>query len=183
MHYTRHLLALATLSLALAACGDGKTPVDTTPKRPEPGVVRFNYSGARTGEFRASGRHAVGAPMAAYAFLDEDRNEILIIGYKYTSDPRYYDDVTFGMENPRVGTFSCATEEACAPFSTHVALPFSGPNAVRFRATSAQITISAMTQDSIRGTFQMQMRHAYDLAGPQLSVTKGEFSVPIMVSP
>jgi hypothetical protein len=189
MHKPRRLLALASLALALAACDDGdKTPIEPVPTGPEPGVLRFNYSGARTGEFRASGRPAVGAPMVAYALLEEDRNQILIIAYRNTSDPRFYDDVTFGMENPRIGTFSCTTAETCSPFSTWVGLSLpngSGPapNAIRFTATSAQITIAAVTPDSIRGTFQMQMRHAFDLAGPQITVTQGEFNVPIVVSP
>ncbi|HZG44331.1 MAG TPA: hypothetical protein VEY93_15380 [Longimicrobium sp.] len=186
MHNTRRSLALATLALALAACGDGaKPPTEPLPTGPEPGVLRFDYSGSRTGQFRASGRPAVSAPMAAYAYqFDEDDDDISIVAYQTLPDARYYDDFAFDIADPKVGTVTCANMSACPiGFATlFLARAKSGngfgPNGGFARATSARVTITALTQDSIKGSFDMQFSGTFAEGPIQIAVSKGEFSLP-----
>ena len=68
MTKTRHLLALAALSLALAGCRDATQPQGLAPG------MRFQYSGLRAGQFSAVGAH--GGPAAAYAVDYQSRGEL-----------------------------------------------------------------------------------------------------------
>jgi hypothetical protein len=188
MHNTRRLLALATLSLALAACGDGgKTPVTPTAKALGPGELRFKYSGTRTGEFTAAGDPRKGARTSvAYAASHDvplGETNMVIVAWKDTSDPQYYDDIVLDIDNPKVGTINCATMENCPISSGWVGLKQrqgggSAPDGGHTWATSVQLTITAMTADSVKGSFQMQMAGPVAGATAQLAVTSGEFAVP-----
>jgi hypothetical protein len=188
MHKPRRLLALASFALALVACGDGdKTPIEPVPTGPAPGVLRFSYSGARTGTFSAKGLHTPTAPMAAYAynFSDED-DDISLIAFQNSTDPNYYDDIAFDIADPQVGTVTCADMNANCRigFATlFLARAKSGngfgPSGGFARGTSGWVTITALTQDSIKGSFEMQFSGTSGtFAGQAVQVANGEFNIP-----
>ena len=175
MHKTRRLLALATLALA-AACGDGeKTPVDPVPTGPAPGELRFEYSGAYTGTFSVSGDPRA-SRVAAAAVDYKGEPELYIVGYRYPPQGSAFDDFVIEIPNPQVGTINCTTMAGCPV--THAAVAFNAtwPGSGYGDATSLRLTISTLRADSVKGTFEMQVRMR--ASGATLSVAKGGFSLP-----
>jgi hypothetical protein len=175
MYTTRRLLAVAILSLALTGCGDGKTPIDPTPKGPAPGELRFEYSGAYTGTFSVMGD--VRASRVAAAAVDYDgENELYIVGYRYPPQGFDFDDFGIVVPNPQVGTINCTTMASCPVKHAFVAFNATSPGSGYGDATSLRLTISTLRADSVKGTFEMQVRMRE--SGATLSVTNGGFSLP-----
>ncbi|HEY7768020.1 hypothetical protein [Longimicrobium sp.] len=170
-------MGIALVFLALGACKDKPTDPGTPA-----GVLRFTYSGVRTGVFQASGGPSKGAPSAAYAYnLQSTDDDLSVVAYRTLADPRYYDDITFTILDPKVGTITCATMSQC-PVEMGLIL-FSmredGPAEVDVRPTSLRLTISALTASSIEGSFEMEAEGGTSAgARAQLSITKGEFNIP-----
>jgi hypothetical protein len=177
MPQIHRFLSLAALALILAACGDGEPPTQP-PAGPEPGVLRFNYSGALTGEFRSKGDPRGGGRTVAYALTTAAVDEIptvYIIGNYFPNEGRAFDDFIIEVQNPKVGTVTCATMTNCPVVHGDVLLNATHPGSGWFRTTSVTLTISAFRADSVKGTFQMQARSS---TGTVLNVTNGEFAIP-----
>ena len=175
MHNTRHLLAVAIVSITLAGCGDGKTPIVPTPEGPAPGELRFEYSGAYTGTFSAMGDPRA-SRVAAAAVNYDDEEELYIVGYRYPPQGFDFDDFGIVVPNPQVGTIDCATMTTCPVKHAFVAFNATSPGSGYGDATSLRLTISTLRADSVKGTFEMQVRMRD--SGATLSVTKGGFSLP-----
>jgi hypothetical protein len=173
----RRLVASAVVVLALAGCSDST--------HPEPGLapgMRFQYSGLRTGQFSAQG--ALGAPTAAYALDLPSWGQLWIIAYTRVS-PGMYDDVRIDVRNAKVGTYTCsAMNESCDVTNGWVGFSQldDGGEATEggnVRASSVRVTISSLSQDTVKGTFEMQMSGWVGGKQGQLTVKHGEFNVPI----
>ncbi|CAA9348682.1 MAG: hypothetical protein AVDCRST_MAG89-3005 [uncultured Gemmatimonadetes bacterium] len=175
MHKTRRILALTIVSITLMGCRDGKSPIEPGPKGPAPGELRFEYSGAYTGTFSVMGDPR--ASRVAAAAVDYDgENELHIVGYRYPPQGFAYDDFGIVLPNPQVGTIDCATMAACPVTHAFVAFNATSPGSGYGDATSLRLTISTLRADSVKGSFEMQVRMRE--SGATLSVTRGGFSVP-----
>lgn len=174
---TRRLVALAGVVLALAGCSDST--------QPEPGFtsgIRFRYSGLRTGEFSARGEPDT-VP-AAFAVEDVHWNELMIIGFKPVKAGEI-DEFRFDIRNPKVGTVSCSSMTDCDV--TLGWMVFSqledgrpAPSGGYVLPSSVRVTISSVTQDSVKGTFDMQLSGWVGGKQGQITITHGEFDIPIV---
>lgn len=173
MQQIHRLLSLAALSLFMSACGKDGGPTD--PTGPAPGELRFEYSGAYTGTFSVRGDVRTGR-VAAAAVEYDDEDELYIVGYRYPPQGFAFDDFGIVIPNPQVGTIICTTMATCPVTHAFVAFNATSPGSGYGDATSLRVTISTLRADSVKGTFEMQVRMRE--SGATLSVTNGGFSLP-----
>jgi hypothetical protein len=175
----------------LVACGDDADPVG--PPNPT-GTVSFQYTGAETGSFHASGavvRNAAGHPrFGTFAAGYHSRDTVAITGFQALSDPRGHALALGILRLATAGSVTldptqCAPPAPCAlgaiVLDTEVrafqALLGAPGRLYTFR--SGAIVVTSLSADRLRGTFQGE---AVALENPAqvIQVANGSFDVPLI---
>jgi len=185
---TKHLAAaLAAASIALSACGDGTGSSGTTAS----GSLSFDYSGARSGSYRASGTFqrtsdstfakqpfAVGArgtvsgttfvDLLSYQPVNAQTGHMVLIELPNVTAP-----ATFSLNG------SCDTDDcplAGLVFDTDPSASEDSSDLYFFDTGTLQVT--SVSSGRIRGTFSGT---ATQFLGEQtITVTNGTFDVPLV---
>lgn len=183
---TRALTAIAAASLlAMAACESA-----TNSDESNEGSLSFSYTGERTGSFSATGGYdrmrpntsnwAVGnrgtletGEAAVGIYARADRADGLV------------DDFLLLVQEPRVGTFTCADDqtEEC-PIGAFLVLgttPAGEESEAIYASVSGTVNITAIDQDRATGTFTLTMEpFTLEEEADSVQVTSGAFDVPLV---
>ena len=185
---TKHLaVALAAASMALSACGDSTGSSGTTAS----GSLSFDYTGARSGSYRASGAFqrtsdttfakqpfAVGArgtisgvtfvDLLSYQPVDAQTGHMVLIELPNVTAP-----TTFSLDG------SCDTDDcplAAVIFDTDPNASEDDSDLYFFETGTLQVT--SVSSGRLRGTFSGT---ATEFLGDQtITVTNGTFDVPLV---
>lgn len=176
--------ALAAL-LALCAC-DSATEGNVAPQ----GSVTFTYAGDHAGSFDATGRFDRDRPGAgtfavgSRAPLAGGEEALLVLSHALrTGSSTLADEFLLSVENPAVGTVTCAVDQADCPLG---ALLFLGANRAGgaqdiYSSVSGTVTITSISEDRARGTFSFQLEGFADDEELQTTqITGGTFDVPLV---
>jgi hypothetical protein len=177
--------------LLLAACGDDADP--TRPLNPT-GTVSFEYTGAETGSFHASGgvvRDAAGRPRYGnFGAGYHNRDTVAVTAFQTISEPRGHALALGILRLAAAGTVTldpthCAPPAPCGlgavALDTEVrafqALLGAPGRLYLFR--SGAIVVTSLSADRVQGTFQGE---AVALANPAhvIQVANGSFDVPLI---
>lgn len=182
---TRTFLSLAVLALLpLAACNDSSGP-----DRRLTGETRFTYTGDVSGQFEAEGRVTLsnlddGTFAFAQRGTDEEGNEFLVI---YAQEGRdnssRYDGLMMSVDEPDGGPVSCtAGQPDCRLFASFVlGAEEDGESEAIFFGTGGSLNITQLTDDRVKGTFQMPMSGFIgEGAEGEVQVTAGSFDLPVL---
>lgn len=183
----RTFLSLAALALLpLAACKDSSGP-----DRRLSGEARFTYTGDVSGRFEAEGRVTPsnfddGTFAFAQRGTDEEGNDFLLI---YAQEGRdnssRYDGLLMAVDEPAEGSVSCTEDDLeCRIFSSFVLGATEvggGDSEAMFFSTGGTVTITDLTDNRVKGTFQMPMAGFIgDGAEGEVQVSAGSFDLPLL---
>jgi hypothetical protein len=151
----RTLMALAGAALLVlpAACGDNPAAPDGAA-----GIVRFSYSGSRSGTFRMSGTYTSSGeePYVGATMLASDA--ITVIARKSTSNGR--SDIVSVIIPLAVGTYGvgCGAGQPCAmvrgAFDGYPETYADGQAALKYVLQSGTIRVTELSASRVRGTFE-----------------------------
>jgi hypothetical protein len=177
--------------LLLAACGDDADPVG--PPNPT-GTISFQYTGAETGSFHASGavvRDAAGRPrFGTFGAGYHNRDTVAVTGFQALAEPRGHALALGILRLAATGTATldptqCAPPAPCAlgavVLDTEVRafqVLLGAPGRLYF-FRSGVIVVTSLSADRVRGTFQGE---AVALENPAhvILVANGSFDVPLI---
>lgn len=182
----RALLALPALALlSLAACKDSSGP-----GRNLAGEARFTYTGDYSGTFEAEGRvTATNFADGTFAFAQRttDRGgqeSLLIYAQKGRANSDKYDALLMAVDDPAKGTITCVTDNAdCRIFASFVlgaTDAFESDAEAMFFNGAARLTITDLTDERVKGTFQMSMMGLAVENNAEVEVTSGSFDLPLL---
>lgn len=180
-------LFTACTLIATAACKDSGTGLAGD----EAAVITFSYSGDRSGSYQARGEISLDANRRPEhgtfaAALPEASGDIGVAGARAQTAP-LADIFILGLHNiSEPGTYPI--REDCTPQSTlscalgYLAFGYHWedqrqPPAAQYFLDSGTVTISELSGDRIRGTFQAEES---SFLIPSLSISDGSFDVPIV---
>ncbi|HEX8391701.1 MAG TPA: hypothetical protein VF665_05010 [Longimicrobium sp.] len=177
----RSALLLAAL-LPLGACGD------STGSNRLSGSTSFSYSGSFSGTFQADGSPLRNFETGSYAFgqagmFSEDEQAFTLFAQQGLSG-NTIDNLLLSLENPAVGTVTCALDATDCPFGGFLVLGANGtdpeeePDAFLF-SSGGTMTITRLTDKRAQGTFSMVFTDLLGQDGPRVQVTSGTFDVPL----
>jgi hypothetical protein len=157
IHRFRAAAAIVLLAVA-GGCGDSTLPDDE-------GVMRFEYSGARSGSFSTRGREA-------RAFFSSIRTTI--VAQQVTGGMRT--QMGFVVGGQTEGTYEF---HSLGPTDAEGTLSF-GPAGELFTESfvihAGAVTITEITRERVRGRFEVSARKGFENV---ITVTGGTFDVPI----
>jgi hypothetical protein len=184
---TRAPLAIAAAAmLALSACESA-----TNSQTAAEGSVLFTYSGDAAGSYNATGR---------FNRLRPDQNTFAVGGtgtissgeealavfarFKRTDNAALADEFLISVENPEVGTVTCAVAETTCPIGAifFIGSTVAGDTEDIFTSVSGTVTITSLNDDRARGTFSFAME-GFTLEEEDervMQITSGTFDVPIV---
>jgi hypothetical protein len=185
---TRAPLAIAAAALlALSAC-ESATNSRTAPE----GSVAFTFSGDTAGSYNATGRFNrlrpdIGTFAVGASGTISSGEEALAVFAQSTraSNATLFDQFLLSVENPDVGSITCAAGEETCPFG---AILFLGADATGetdniFTSVSGTVNITSISNDRARGTFSFALEgFGADLEEEPraMQITSGTFDVPIV---
>lgn len=171
---SRNIRCLIVALAALGAWGcDSPTGSSAT------GSVEFDYSGAHSGHYQASGparTTSASYALATYYTFPDEPQELVIASLDREED---HTAVFFDLVLPRqVGDFTCGGGASCTinadmGFDADVR---TAPYEEAYAAVSGTVSITTASDTRVRGTFSL------DFVGPQgvLQVRSGRFDLPIV---
>ncbi|HEX8672046.1 MAG TPA: hypothetical protein VF710_09165 [Longimicrobium sp.] len=175
----KRLLGTAALALALAACNDSTGPVQNPS-----GALSFTYTGAKKGDFVATGSYNPSAndlPDYSAAFLL--RGELAILGSDKLDDGRSNLFVLYAP--PAVASTTCAAttpQSSCpirAEFLTGASSdPNQGNNGL-YTGYVGNVEVTEVANNRVRGTFSITL-HGAAAAGDTIEVRTGSFDAPVV---
>jgi hypothetical protein len=183
---TRARLGLAVASLlAVAACESA-----TNSNESDEGSLSFSYAGGRTGSFNATGAYDRLQPNASpwavgnRGVLQTGQSAVGVYARADRDGDALVDEFLLLIEEPQVGTFTCAEAGSSCPVGAFLILgttPNGEDAQAIYASTSATVNITAINQDRATGSFVMSME-SFDLdeAADSVRVTSGTFSVPLV---
>lgn len=170
MRYTCHLL-VAVVALTTWGC---ESPTDSS----QGGSVSFEYSGAHSGRYEASGpvrTASASYALATYYSYSEDPQDLVLVSLDRESDNSA---VFFDLILPRsVGEFSCdvgsCRVNADIGFDADAR---TGEYEEAYGAVRGTVHVTTASDERVSGTFSL------DFNGPQgeLRVRSGRFDLPIV---
>jgi hypothetical protein len=177
----KRLLGTAALALALGACND--SPASTVNP---PGELAFDYTGAQTGQFRASGAYNSRAnTLLDYSAAFFAGGELIVLAS---------DELGTGRSNlfvislpPSVGTSSCTAAtplSSClirAQFLTGASSDPNQGNEGLYAGNVGSVQVTEIANNRVRGTFSITLEGADETEG-SIEVRSGSFDAPL-VSP
>jgi hypothetical protein len=182
---TRAPLAIAAAAmLALSAC-ESATNSNTAPE----GSVAFTFSGDTAGAYNATGRYNRLRPdLGTFAVggtgtLSSGEEALAVFAHaKRANNNTLSDEFLLSIENPEVGTITCAVGNTACPLG---AILFLGSTATDtediFTSVSGSVNITSLNNDRARGTFTFAMEaFGVEEDARVLQITSGTFDVPIV---
>jgi hypothetical protein len=180
----RAVLALA-VAATLGACEDDPFAPDLAPQ----GEARFTYSGHQSGEFVGSGRLNRRNPNAgawAVGEVQEVQGQAILGVF---SQQRRADDKIDGLiiewVGAQVGSVTCEPDaEECA-FAAIFSVGtdrFTGGTEATYTRTSGTVTVTELTGDRARGTFNITLQRRSPEDEPPSIQANGSFDVPLNVT-
>lgn len=184
------LLAALAIGFVAACGGDSNTgPDDKIPGINTPGDLKFNYSGALSGNFSANGVPQFNPSKVdqsfAVAYHDADEGGIGVIAYHVKPGSRG-DVVVMAIEGEKTGTYdmdyeNCEANCATIMFSFDVDLNSTSNEGGRlFFTETGDIVVTALTSKELKGTFKGTALEIVFGGGPELNFTNGTFSIPLL---
>ncbi len=181
----RALAIAAAFGLALSAC-ESATNSDESPQ----GTLSFTFSGDTAGAYDATGRFnrrtpnigtfAVGATGQVNG---GDALAVLAHATRPGTGLSRADEFLLSVENPVVGSVTCAVGDADCPFGGifFIGAVAGGEADAIYTSVSGTVTITSINADRARGTFTFQMEAFGVEENPRtVQVTSGIFDVPIV---
>lgn len=178
------LLIAAASVLALSACEADSTGSQTVAE----GTVVFSYTGDDAGAYNATGRFNRLSPdegtFAVGGIGDlETGDEGLVVYARSLRNDQLADEFLLTVENPELGTYTCAVEDATCTFGAFFILGAdqTGDAEAIYTSVAGTLTITSINDDRARGTFTFELE-GFDLSeDPQtVQVTSGTFDVPLV---
>jgi hypothetical protein len=175
----KRLLGTAALALALAACkdstGSGENPS---------GDLAFTYTGARTGDFAASGSYDPDSDeLLDYTVAFVIRGELVLLASDKLATGR--SNVFVLYSPPAVGSTSCSADIApvvCPIRGELLTGASSDPNQPHeglFRGYVGTVVLSEIANNRVRGSFQITLQGEGGAVG-KLEVRSGTFDAPVV---
>ena len=186
---TRAPLAIATLAfLALSAC-DSATESFIAPE----GSVTFSFAGDDTGAYDATGgfdRQRPGSSAFAVGsrgFLQNGTEAMIVLSHvPRANDANVADEFLLTLENPAVGTVTCAADAENCSFSAtfFIGATRTGATDVIYTSVSGTVSITSLNEDRVRGTFTLEMESVVEEGETPrtTAITNGTFDVPLVAN-
>lgn len=192
-------LCLAS-SLVLAGCESSSTPAELEFEGSREGTVTFNYAGARSGTFSASGKYGLDGvgnvervPFAiGLRYFDQTERETLVNLSSFS--PRstrvtdimdlYLESEVVAGETVSLDLASCldagqTLKERCGlGFFAFGVDPDDLSQGDVWETVGGTLRVDVVTRFNMRGTFSATLRNT--LNGEQITITGGAFNVPVV---
>lgn len=178
-------LVIAAASLvALSACEADSSGSETVAE----GTVAFSYAGADAGSYNATGRfNRLRPDQGTFAVGGmgelETGDEGLVVYARSVRSDQLADEFLLSVENPELGTYTCAADDATCTFGAFFILGADDTGNAQsiYTSVAGTVTITSINEDRARGTFTFQFE-GFDLSeDPQtVQVTSGTFDVPLV---
>ncbi|HYW11819.1 MAG TPA: hypothetical protein VE871_07665 [Longimicrobium sp.] len=180
----RALAIAAAFGLALSAC-ESATNSDEAPQ----GTLSFTFSGDTAGTYNATGRFNRRRPdigtFAVGATGQVAGGDALAVfaHAARTGTLARADEFLLSVENPEVGSVTCATGNVDCPFGAifFIGAVAGGDADAIYTSVNGTVNITSINGDRARGTFTFQMEAFGEEEDPRtVQVTSGTFDVPIV---
>lgn len=185
---TRIPAALATVALLATAACESATYSD----RAADGTLSFSYAGSASGAFSANGGYdrlrpdRAGWAVGNRAALQSGEQALAVYARTDRGDENLVNEFILYVENPQVGTFTCAMEQETCPIGGIFILgtePGGEEAQAIYTSVSGTVNIASMSDTAARGSFTLSLQ-ALDFSETPatVQVTSGTFNVPLVAA-
>jgi hypothetical protein len=182
----RALAIAAAFGLTLSAC-ESATNSDESPQ----GTLSFAFSGDTAGTYNATGRFNRRTPNigtfavgATGQVAGGDALAVFAHATRTGTGLSRADEFLLSVENPEVGSVTCATGNVDCPFGAifFIGAVAGGDADAIYTSVNGTVNITSINDDRARGTFTFQMEaFGEEEEDPRtVQVTSGTFDVPIV---